>query len=778
MSTLKKLERSIRKRRKLIFGDKSAGAGNYGASAKRREGGRAYDKTKSNVLVVSHDASATGCPILAYSIIKDLCDRYNVTVVCLGGGELLSALQEFAVELWTDKRRFHDYKYYTKSLAKSVKGRQFEYAIVNSIESRHVLEAFSTFKIPTVSLIHEFASYTHRGKEALEYTFNCASAVVFSADIVMRNALSATGYNRKHNVFKLAQGRCQVPSLNCSVDDKVAEREKLKAVIRPEGIGERFVVIGAGSVDYRKGVDLFLEVAQKSIRSYDVVNVAFFWFGGGYTPDEEDIYSMYIKDQIERSGLSDKITMMKPTSEIDYVYELSDALLLTGRMDPLPNVAIDSLSKETPVLCFDRTTGIVDYLEEAGLGDTCVASYLDVDDMASKLAGLVKDKDLYKVVINRIKDDLSNEFCMQSYLRNLEAIALAQREDQDIKANDATTIVSSKNLRRDFLILEDNVDLEDLQIVENYIEETKLGLGVRRPEPGFNSTMYLESLHGEELFVSDPYAEFLRSGRPEGPWMQEVLTEQGKVGESVTSLNGSVALHIHVHYVDVLEDVFKRLQYNSFCPEIFITLSDKNSVEEVYECAQGYNVKLENVVKTPNIGRDVGPFLTEFLKKLDAKYEIVGHLHTKKSLFTGGDTVGKVWSNFLFENLLGGENGGAMMDKVLTKFAEDSSIGMVYPSDPNIVSWTKNDWIAEEYSQKMGYGKLPNEVNFPIGTMFWSRVEALRPFIDLDLHWSDYPVEPVGIDGTMLHALERLFGYVPGRMGLKSVVTNVRGVTR
>jgi lipopolysaccharide biosynthesis protein len=48
----------------------------------------------------------------------------------------------------------------------------------------------------------------------------------------------------------------------------------------------------------------------------------------------------------------------------------------------------------------------------------------------------------------------------------------------------------------------------------------------------------------------------------------------------------------------------------------------------------------------------------------------------------------------------------------------------------------------------------------------------------LDLTWSDYPTEPVPYDGTLLHAIERLFGVVPGKMDMTCAVTNVRGVTR
>ncbi len=54
----------------------------------------------------------------------------------------------------------------------------------------------------------------------------------------------------------------------------------------------------------------------------------------------------------------------------------------------------------------------------------------------------------------------------------------------------------------------------------------------------------------------------------------------------------------------------------------------------------------------------------------------------------------------------------------------------------------------------------------------------MTKFVELDLAWRDYAPEPLPIDGTMIHAIERLFGVVPAAMGMTCAVTNVRGLTR
>jgi lipopolysaccharide biosynthesis protein len=78
----------------------------------------------------------------------------------------------------------------------------------------------------------------------------------------------------------------------------------------------------------------------------------------------------------------------------------------------------------------------------------------------------------------------------------------------------------------------------------------------------------------------------------------------------------------------------------------------------------------------------------------------------------------------------------------------------------------------------MKLGALPAEFNFPVGSMFWMRSSVLTKFVELDLAWPDYAPEPLPIDGTIVHAIERLFGVVSAALGMTCAVTNVSGLTR
>ncbi len=66
-------------------------------------------------------------------------------------------------------------------------------------------------------------------------------------------------------------------------------------------------------------------------------------------------------------------------------------------------------------------------------------------------------------------------------------------------------------------------------------------------------------------------------------------------------------------------------------------------------------------------------------------------------------------------------------------------------------------------------------VEFPVGNMFAARPAALKPLLDLDLQWDDYPAEPVPDDGTVLHGLERILPLVVRKAGYVARAVRVPG---
>jgi len=62
--------------------------------------------------------------------------------------------------------------------------------------------------------------------------------------------------------------------------------------------------------------------------------------------------------------------------------------------------------------------------------------------------------------------------------------------------------------------------------------------------------------------------------------------------------------------------------------------------------------------------------------------------------------------------------------------------------------------------------------------MFWAKADVLKPFVNLDLQWNDYPQEPLALDGTFLHAIERMFTLTCYQKGYDIVTTYLPHISR
>jgi glycosyltransferase involved in cell wall biosynthesis len=736
--------------------------------------GRPVDASKKTIMVVSHEASRTGAPILAWNLVNELSRKYNVVSLILGGGELRDDFLSAGVALFEANRRVMDATEITAIVNDLCNQHDIAFALVNSVESRSVLPALKTRGVPTICLLHEFASYT-RPATAFSDVFEYADQVVFSTRITLENALSQYWMERNGSIHLFPQGKCLVPARSESPEIEKSERLRLDSVLRPNGRdNHEFVVIGAGALETRKGLDLFVECANRVINSNGGGRFRFVWIGSGYDPERDTLISVYIADQIKRAGISAQVKIVEATSEIEHAYANADLLLLPSRLDPLPNVAIDALVTGIPVVCFERTTGIADFLTENGLGDACVARYLDSTDLSRKILALASNDAMRADVKKRGQHAAVATFDFARYVERLDEIASHTLSSAEQAKQDVQAILASGEFRADFYRRTGQELKSDEELVADYLQSFRVGGVARKPMPGFHPGVYVA--HHDAEVGSDPFVRFLRDGKPAGPWSCRVMDNSRSL-PSGNEAGLRTAIHLHVFYPETLPDIISRLEANAAKPDLFIS-APKSIVESLQDAFSDYKGKIVDMQAVPNRGRDIAPLLTVFGRRLVKEYDVIGHFHTKKSPHIDNRKMAETWFDFLLESLIGGAKGGPMLDRILAEMSLEPKIAIAYPDDPHVISWTENRGAAENLALRMGLRMLPEQFNFPMGNMFWIRSSLLARFVALDLAWDDYPAEPLPIDGTMLHAIERLFGVVAELDGKATLVTNVRGVSR
>ena len=740
--------------------------------------GRALTPGRRTILIVNHDASKTGAPILGMNLIQEYRDRgFNVIAMFLGDGDIKDVVDgRDGIEVVFDP----DYKTNSPLSANAVRSichkTEIDFAIVNSIESRSALRPLAEYHIPSLALIHEFASYT-RPSHAIPEAFMWAAHVVFSSPLTRTNSIESTPWALPYEPKVLPQGRCVLPPSHPEDSDDGDGVWQLRQLMRPDGSPDNLVVVlGMGTVHLRKGVDLFIQLASTVVKSAPELQIRFVWIGAAYDVDEDIHYSVYLDDQIKRSGLQDHLFIGSETPHLDVAYELADLFVVSSRLDPLPNVAIDSLLEAIPVLCYDNATGIAPFLKSIGLGDACVGAYLDAPDLGSKLIELASSPSKRKLVGEQSQEAAARTFDMDRYVDQLTETAQEASDQFKQEEADARTIRESGLVRYDFL-WPPNTDLQTPEaLIRWYVRSWATRQATRKPMPGFHPEIFADH-HSTSTPMADPFAEYIRAGQPRGPWSTSVIEASETLPPLADPGGGASALHIHVFYPDLLESVLEHLASNRSKPDLYISCGQSTDLAAIESLLDRYDGRTSAVTSVPNRGRDLGPLLTDFGTKLIDNYEFVGHIHTKKTVDVADPDVGHRWFMFLLKNLLG-DSGSPMLDQILAKFNSDPAIGMVFPDDPNAIGWSENREIAEDLAQRLNIGPLCDSFNFPVGSMFWARSSAIKPLVDMGWTLDDFPPEPLPYDGTILHAVERILPFVAESQGFRVAVSNTHGLTR
>ncbi|MDM0055814.1 rhamnan synthesis F family protein [Variovorax fucosicus] len=744
------------------------------------------DPNRETVIVAVHEATRTGAAILAWNIIGQLQRRYNVIALLKRDGPITQALVSASCGAVILPEKFVLVDAELDALVRQfVKHYSPRYVVANSVETRYFVPSFERMGVPTVSLIHEFSS-TVRPLGELSQLFVTGSQLVFSANIVAQSALD--DYKSLHTrAFKvIPQGASALPPNDAAVGTT--------ATGGPDNLGQipsddgSVWVVGIGTITMRKGVEFFIAAAASVQRMMPSRPVKFGWIGKCYWFDQP--YLDYLNEQVKRSGVEASFRFLSEFEDLEPVYRRADICFLSSRLDPLPNITIDSALRGIPTVCFDEASGMAEILKSSKQTSGLVVPYLDAEAAARVIVELANHPAQWQAYSDAIRAVASGRFDMVQYVEAIDKLGLAS-----VDANALVELDRAEIMRRDAfnpaLYLGPAVSTMSAdEGVRKYLHASRLvaprgqprtGLVVRRPLEGFHPLVYAsDNPDYDEAAGEDPLAHYARTGFPEGRWKHGVIRPEGAATPVSSTLR--VVVHAHFHYPELLGDFIDRIARNETPVDCVFTTTSEERAKQILEALSLSDLTRASVHVVPNKGRDIGPFLNALHKGLFANYDVIGHFHGKRSPHVD-DAVGATWRDFLWGHLLGDKE--RMMDIILGAFASTPSLGLVFPEDPHLNDWDDNREIASAVAQQMGLSlplplplPLPNHFDFPQGTMFWARPAALEPLARLGIALEDYPDEPVPIDGTLLHALERLIPFSATHAGFRYATTYVQELLR
>ncbi|MDR0297785.1 MAG: rhamnan synthesis F family protein [Streptococcaceae bacterium] len=255
-----------------------------------------------------------------------------------------------------------------------------------------------------------------------------------------------------------------------------------------------------------------------------------------------------------------------------------------------------------------------------------------------------------------------------------------------------------------------------------------------------------------------------QTGYPDAAYLQGYKLLKPKALEETQNLR--VAIHLHVHYPDLLEDFLAYFETFAFDYSLFLTTNSPEKVKEIEALLEKNHCQAE-ILQTENVGRDILPLIA--LKEKLQEFDIIGHFHTKRSL-EASFFAGESWRTELMEMLL------APANEIIANFEANEKLGIVIADIPTLFKYNSLINSDDEYrrlSPIMNYAwdhmGMKKNINFSFinvftasyGTFFWARKDAVRQLFDyaFDEIEKEDMKEPLK-RFTILHVLERLLVYI------------------
>lgn len=360
------------------------------------------------ILFIGQDASKTGAPFVLLHLmrwLKQNAPEYHIELLLLAGGELEEEFRKVcSVHVL--------YRQISGSGIGAVVEKSIRYLrkklgggnrLISRLASKHSLVLGNT----AVTLEH-LTLFKRRGNQTILWMHELDYAVdhfflreqflemaeLMDGFIVGSNAvhemLLRRGVTRPVEVVYEFLNTAEVPARS-----RVDIRSELDIP------ADAFVVGACGTIEWRKGIDLFVQVAKRSVK--ESPNIYFIWVGGRY-PGTDTAYDQ-IQFDVRKLGLEKRIIFVDIEHDLYEYYQVMDVFLLPSREDPFPLVCLEAAAFEKPILCFENAGGMPEFVEEdAGF----VVPYLDVEVMCQRVAQLHDDPQLLsqlgQVAANKVRN--------------------------------------------------------------------------------------------------------------------------------------------------------------------------------------------------------------------------------------------------------------------------------------------------------------------------------------------------------------------------------------
>lgn len=355
---------------------------------------------QKNALIVIHELSRTGAPVVAFDTAKVLQKNgYFVTLVSVAGGPLLQEIIDCGIPVII----LNHFKY-----------MQFEKSgienFTNKLDLDVFIKAFDKIIMITATLYNLIKRYENINKNIFWWihegsaTYSIIGSKMpkkLASNIKVWCGGNYSSYQLNKNGFEYNQTVLNYGVYDHGFGNYDTKHKKIKFLI-------------AGSLGIRKGQLMFLNSILNMPN--ELMNKSEFIFVGD--AHENDMDGIKIKDQL--NDACKKYSNIKFYSSMEReklfdLYKKIDVLVLASIDDPMPVVATENLMLGNVVLC-STNTGTSYYLENMKNGFVFKSG--NVNDLKNKLIYIIKNKNQLKDIGQRGRKVFEKYFEMDIFENN------------------------------------------------------------------------------------------------------------------------------------------------------------------------------------------------------------------------------------------------------------------------------------------------------------------------------------------------------------------------
>lgn len=243
--------------------------------------------------------------------------------------------------------------------------------------------AKKALEVPLISHIHElqFSLDMYADTEDKQRLFELSDGVIACSQAVADNLIANNGVNQNkiEVIHSFIDNERVIEVIENSNSEQIFEEFQL-----PQ---DQFLVGACGNAEWRKGLDIFINIAQEA--SQKLNSVHFVWIG---VKPEGDYYDQVMYD-VRKMGIENQITFIPPTPKAVEIINTLDAFLVSSREDPFPLVMLEAALCEKPILGFENSGGCSEFVKDkAGL----LAKYMHISGVVDNLKTFIENEQLRK----------------------------------------------------------------------------------------------------------------------------------------------------------------------------------------------------------------------------------------------------------------------------------------------------------------------------------------------------------------------------------------------